>query len=178
VTAILYNSLGDEQHLSSALESTSQIQDMAAENLISQQYLMAAVCEAAETHLKLAQLFSGRIEKSAAYPTELARALECSQTALRIYRQFGFVQLVECTSEEILYRHSQALAAHNRADEATDFLEQAYAEMMRKYDLIPAESPFRKTYLENIELHREIQLAYAARSTRPILSRPNQERSR
>ena len=182
VTAILYNALGDEHRLESALEITSQIQQMAADNLISQQYLMAAVCEASAAHLKLAQLFAGRKEKSVEHQTHLTRALECSQTALRIYEQFGFVQLVECVSEEILYRHAKALAANDRADEAEEFLERAFEEMMRKHELIPGDSPFRKTFLENIELHREIQLAYAAQHTGPasppIPSRSNQERTR
>jgi tetratricopeptide (TPR) repeat protein len=177
VTAILYNALGDEHRLESALEITSRIQQMAADNLISQQYLMAAVCEASAAHLKLAQLFSGRKEKRAEHQTHLTRALECSQTALRIYEQFGFVQLVECVSEEILYRHSRALAANDRTDEATDFLERAFEEMMRKHALIPQNSPFRKTFLENIELHREIPVAYAAlRPVSPLsASRSNQE---
>ena len=181
VTALLYNSLGDEQHLAFVLEITSQIQQMAADNLISQQYLMAAVCESAAAHLKLAQTFAGRKDGNTEQQTHLTYGLECSQTALRIYQQFGFVQLVECTSEEILYRHSQALAANGRADEAAEFLERAYEEMMRKHNLIPAESMFRKTYLENIELHREIQLAYTSQSTRPVpplvTHRSNQERT-
>ena len=32
--------------------------------------------------------------------------------------------------------------------------------MMRKYDLIPADSHFRRTFLDNIALHREILLAF------------------
>ena len=88
--------------------------------------------------------------------------------------------MVECTSEEILYRHSLALAANERSPEAAEFLERAHAEMMRKYEFIPADSPFRKTFLENIELHREIQLAYAAQRTRhaPPLAGPRSEQQR
>ena len=95
----------------------------------------------------------------------------------RIYEQFGFVQLVECVSEEILYRHSRALAANDRADEAAEYLERAFEEMMRKHALIPNSSPFRKTFLENIELHREIPVAYAAlRPVSPLAaSRANQQ---
>jgi hypothetical protein len=78
--------------------------------------------------------------------------------------------VVECTSEEILYRHSLALAAQERSAEAIEFLERVYQEIMRKHDLIPADSPFRKTFLENIALHREIQLAYAAQNTGPATS--------
>ena len=150
---------------------------MAEDNLISQQYLMAALCEASATHLKLAQSYVGRKEKDSERESHLTQALEASQTAIRIYEQFGFVQLVECVSEEILYRHSRALAANDRADEAADFLERAFEEMMRKHALIPKNSLFRKTFLENIELHREIPVAYAAlRPVSPLsASRSNQE---
>ena len=164
VTAILYNALGDEGHLQSALNITSQIQQMVANSLVSQQYHMAAACEASATHLKLAHHLTGRKRMKTQRQTHLGQALESSQSALNIYHQFGFVQVVECTSEEILYHHSQALAANDRAVEAAEFLERAYVEMMRKHDLIPADSPFRKTYLENIPLHQEIQIAYAAQN--------------
>ncbi len=177
VTAILYNALGDKNHLEAALETTSRIRQMAAENLISQQYLMAALCEASTAHLKLAQLSSAYRQDDPERQSNLTRAFEASETALRIYRQFGFVQLVECASEEILYRHSRALAANGHAAEAAEYLELAFSEMMRKHDLLPADSPFRKTYLENIELHREIQVAYAARNPRPTHA-PDSSRSK
>ena len=177
MTAILYNALGDQHYLEAALEIAARIQQMAADNLISQQYLMAALCEASAAHLKLAQLFDERQETSPERKPHLTQALEASEGALRIYQQFGFVQLVECTSEEILYRHSKALAANDRTPEAAEFLERAFEEMMRKHALIPSNSPFRKTFLENIELHREIPVAYAA--LRPLFplasSRSNQE---
>lgn len=165
VTAILYNTLGDRHRLQLALDITSQIQQMAAGNLVSQQYHMAAACEASAAHLKMAQYFAGRKKMSTQRQTHLAQALESSQSALNIYQQFGFVQVVECTSEEIFYRHSQALAANDRDVEAAEFLERAYAEMMRKHDLIPAGSPYRKTFLESIQLHREIQTAFAAQNS-------------
>jgi hypothetical protein len=170
VTVILSNALGDRDRLQAALEITSQIQQMAVDNLVSQQYRMVAACEASAAHLKLAQNFSGRKRTNPERQAHVAQALESSQSALDLFQQFGFVQVVECTSEEILYRHSLALAANDRAEEASSFLERAYQEMMRKYDLIPADSPFRKTFLENIELHREIQVAYAAQTTRPAPS--------
>jgi uncharacterized protein YbaA (DUF1428 family) len=75
---------------------------------------------------------------------------------LTTYTEFGFTQVVECTGEEILFRHSQALAVNVRDDEAIVFLHRAYDEMMRKHDLIPADSVFRQSYLD-IELHREIR---------------------
>jgi tetratricopeptide (TPR) repeat protein len=161
VTVILYNALGDEQHLRSALEIASQIQKMVADNLVSRQYHMAAACAASITYMNLAQLLMGEKAKSIERQPYLEKALESSQTALNLYEQFGFVQVVECTSEEIFFRHSQSLIANNRIEEGVEFLNRAHKEMMRKHDLIPAESPYRKTYLENIQLHRDIQAAYA-----------------
>jgi hypothetical protein len=143
---------------------------------------MDADCEASVAQLRLAQYDSNHDSASdMERQAHLAQALESSQSALKLYEQFGFVQVAECTSEEILFRHSQALAANDHAAEAAEFLGRAHAEMMRKHDLIPADSPFRTTYLDNIQLHQEIQTAYAVQNTRvtPPLASPysNQERS-
>jgi predicted ATPase len=158
VTAILYNTMGDEAHLRQAVEITSQIQQMVSENLVSRQYRMAAACEAAAAYLSLAQCVRDQAETH----THLVDALHASQAALDLYHTFGFVQVVECVSEEIFFRHSQALAANGRLTEAADFLQRAHDEMMRKHDLIPVGNAFRRTYLENIPLHRAIQAAHSA----------------
>jgi class 3 adenylate cyclase len=158
VSVILYNALGGEQNLRAALEITSQIQRMVAENLVSRQYQMSAACEASVAHYELARVLNDEAE----WEEHQRLALESSQKALELYEGFGFVQIVECTSEEILFRHSQALAGNGRDQEAAEFLARAYEEMMRKHQLIPAESHFRRTFLENIELHGTIQAAYAA----------------
>jgi len=86
---------------------------------------------------------------------------------LDIYQQFGFVQIIECVSEEIFFRHSQALAANGYQSEADEYLKRAYEEMTRKHDLIPTDSPFRKTYLENIPIHRDIRDAYRMTLEKP-----------
>ena len=85
-----------------------------------------------------------------------------SQAALNIYQHFGFVQVIECTSEEILFRHSLTLAANGNKVESANYLQLAYQEMMRKHALIPPDSSFRNAFLENIALHREIREAVAA----------------
>jgi tetratricopeptide (TPR) repeat protein len=170
VSAILYNSLNDESSLRSALNVTSQIQQMVTNSLVSRQYHMVAACEASAAHLSIAQLHVRSNENNTEHQTHLQLALESSQIALNIYQEFGFVQVVECTSEEILFRHSQALIANDRMHEGVEFLKRAYQEMMRKHDLIPAESPYRNTYLENIQLHRDIQAAYA-KQTSPAVKR-------
>jgi len=156
VSAILYNALGDQAHLRMALELASQVARMATDSLVSRQYQMAAACESAAAHLGLARGLTDDAERR----EHLRLALESSQLALDIYREFGFTQIVECVSEEILYRHSLALRANGSPSEADDYLKRAYDEMMRKHNLIPADSPFRSTFLENIALHREIRASY------------------
>jgi len=162
---ILYNALGDEAHLYMALDLAAEVQQLAIQSpLVSRQYQMAALCKAATVHLKLATLAK---ETASATPgavyEHLSHALEAAQQALDLYQTFGFVQITECVSEEILFRYSQALAANDQHEEATLYLRRAYDEMARKHALIPTDSYFRRTYLENILLHQEIRAAYAAR---------------
>lgn len=156
VQAILCNRIGDEAHYKKALEACEKVWKLGDQGLVSRQYIMTASCEASAAYLGLANL-TVRSEEKQYY---LNRALETSTGASDIFRQFGFVQVIECTSEEILYRHSLALAANHRTEEARQELERAYQEMMRKYQLIPPGSPFRKTFLENISLHRDLRLNY------------------
>jgi hypothetical protein len=125
-----------------------------ANNLISRQYQMAAASEAAAAHLGLARSLAGNKAEQENHARE---ALGASQTAVNLYQEFGFVQIVECTSEEIFFRHSQALAINGQATEAADYLKRAYDEMMRKHALIPTDNPFGTMYLENIALHSELQ---------------------
>jgi len=163
VSAILYNALGDQDHLRAALEWTAQNREAFVDNpQLSQQYQMVAACEAAAAHLELARV----LEDDAERRYHLRQALESSQAALDVFQSFGFVRPVECVGEEILFRHSLALAANGLQTPATDYLRRAYEEMMRKHDLIPADSPFRRTYLEQIPLHRAIRTAHAAATAR------------
>ncbi len=158
VEAILHNAQGGVAHWRQVLAVQAEIAQMVATDQLSRQYQMAAACEAAAAHLGLARSLEDPNECEA----HRLAALAASQTALEIYEQFGFTQVIECLGEEILYRHSLALAANQRAAEARAFLERAYAEMMRKHDLIPPESPYRPTFLENIALHRQIRADYEA----------------
>ncbi|MBU2609884.1 MAG: hypothetical protein KJ606_02890, partial [Chloroflexi bacterium] len=164
VSAILYNAMGDETNLRLVLELTVKIHQMVADNLVSRQYQMAAACESAAAYLGLAS----RLTDEAECRSHLRQALQSSRTALDIYQQFGFVQIIECVSEEILFRHSQALAAEGDPAGADEYLQRAYDEMMRKHALIPEDSHFQRTYLENIPLHRDIRAAY-----RMTLEKPN-----
>ncbi len=165
VWAILYNALGDEAHLHMALDLAEEVQQLALQSpLVSRQYEMAALCKATAAHLKLAALAKdAATSKPGAVYDHLDSALRAAQKALDLYQTFGFVQITECVSEEILFRYSQALAANKQQEEATKYLRRAYDEMARKHALIPTNSYFRRTYLENIILHQEIRAAYAAR---------------
>ena len=156
VRSILYNTRGSTTDYHSAMENAQHAVQLGEENRVSAQYLMAGCCEACTAHLGLVDNdtdFSRRDEHR-------SKALDGSTRAVQIYERYGFVQIIECASEEILFRHGQALAANGRNEEAGNFFHQAYDEMMRKYDLIPADSHFRRTYLDNIALHRAIVLAY------------------
>lgn len=156
VNAILGNAIGDKESLHKVIELAGQIDNMVASNYISKQYQMVAACESSAAHLHMAELADSEEEQE----NQRLQALLVSKKALSIYHEFGFTQAIECTSEEILFRHYQVLHANGQESEADEFLESAYHEMMRKYELIPQESNFRKTYLENISLHREIRSVY------------------
>jgi len=158
VTILLYNTLGDLDHLNQTLKITNEILEMEMTRLVSRQYRMAAACEASKAHLKLAKLAGSQAERQ----VHNQKALDHSQTALDVYNSFGYVNIVECSTEEIYLRHSEALAANGHETKAAEFLKMAYTEMIRKHDLIPEGSPFRRTYLENLDYHREIRNAHTA----------------
>jgi class 3 adenylate cyclase len=158
IKAVFYNHVGtSEFDFEKVLEYTCQAEDLIAENpMISRQFSMAASCQAVHAHLKLSQLGSDPATRQ----NHLAQARHSSQNALNIFEAFGFAQTIVCTSEEVNYSHYLALAANDLQEEARDYLFLAYKEMMRKYEMIPWESEFRRTFLENIPLHREILASY------------------
>ncbi len=160
VTAILEHARGGIERLHSALDQCEQVKRLVSDNLVSRQYHMAASCQSAAAHLALARLQTSPMERQ----THARDALTASNAALGTYREFGFTQVIECLGEEILYRHSQALAVNGQPEEAADFLAQAHGEMMRKHDLIPSDSVHRRHFLENIPIHREIRSAVAVKT--------------
>lgn len=170
VSMLLYNALGDADHLNSVLEIAEEIFQMEVGQLISRQYLMAAACEATAAHLGLARLATTSEEQV----YHLEQSLVSSKRALDTLNWFGYVNIIECSCEEVYFRHSLALAANGRQDEASENLDMAYTEMMRKHDLIPEGSPYRRMYLENIPCHREIRAANNALT----LSNANSKRIR
>ncbi len=157
-SVLLYNALGDEVHLQLALQQVDEMLELVDQQMVSRQYRMAAGCEATAAHLSLARLNTSEAERQ----VHLKKALESSQMAIETYQSFGYVNIVECACEEVFLRHSQALAANGSSIEANEYLELAYNEMMRKYEMIPVDSHYRRTFLENIPYHREIRAAHTA----------------
>ncbi len=162
VRSILLIERGEEHSLREVLEVAQQVESLSVGGAVSRQYHMAAACKSAAAHLALAQRLPPQDRQA-----HLEQALALSSVAVTLYRKFGFAQIIECFSEEILFLHSQVLAANGQADEAAHYLRQAYDEMMRKHSLIPQGSPYRQGYIDNIPLHRQIQSAWAA--SRPDL---------
>lgn len=160
VEAILLNAQGGAENWRQVLAFQPRIAQMVADDQLSHQYQMAAACETSAARLGLATVAATAAERD----EHVREALVASQAALEIYEGFGFTQVIECVAEEIFYRHGLALAANGRIGEAREMLERAYLETMRKHDLIPAASPFRRTFLENIALHRQIIAAHAVAS--------------
>ena len=120
VRSILYNTRGSAVDYQYALENAQQAIQLGEENRVSGQYLMAGCCESCAAHLGLVDNdpdYSRRDEHR-------IKALDGSTRAIQIFGRYGFVQIIECSSEEILFRHGQALAANGRNEEAVDFYHQ------------------------------------------------------
>ncbi len=152
VESILRNKLGAWSDYEQALAAAQKVTWLAGEKLVSRQYALAANCQMCQSYLGLAGLEMDDEKRKSFY----RQALGASLQAYEIYQQFGFVQIIECSSEEVLYFYSRALAANDQCDESVRQAEAAYCEMMRKHDLIPLDNLYRQTYL-NIALHRSIQ---------------------
>jgi class 3 adenylate cyclase/tetratricopeptide (TPR) repeat protein len=156
VWAIFCNRQGGKELLQKALTLTSEAVELSTDNpQLGDQYRMAALCEATAAHLALASLETDEARRH----DHVLEAMKSSHAALVIYETDGFVRPVECVSEEIFFRRSLALGANGHTAEQAEYARRAHAEMMRKVDLIPEDSGYRQTYLENIPLHREIRAA-------------------
>jgi len=120
---------------------------------------MAAMCKATLSHLGLASLAADSTARGGCTD----EALAASTAANNLYQDSGFAQIVECVSEEVLYCHSLALGLAGQTEQAARYLKRAYDETMRKHALLPQESTYRRTYLEQIPLHQEIRRMYTNR---------------
>ncbi len=158
VTSMLYLAHGDAESLRVDLDLLQRVQALVDEEVVPRQYEIAANCHRAVAHLGLSHCMKD--EEDCEEHKRLA--LTASTAALDGLNSFGFLQIIECVSEEVLFRHGQALMENNRIDEGKEYIRRAYDEMMRKHAFIPSDSHFRRTFLENIRLHREIRLAFTS----------------
>jgi class 3 adenylate cyclase/predicted ATPase len=157
VTAMYYNTQCTDEALEKSLEISEVIPEFVDQHqVLSRQYTMVAACKIAESHLCLLDRIKDN--KESQYHRE--QAIIFSTQAVKLYYEYGFTQAIEVVSEEILFRHSQALNANHRENEGREYQQRAYEEMMRKHDLIPPDSHYRRTFLENIKIHQEIKSAY------------------
>ncbi len=155
VSGILHLEIGKLDHLMRVLEHSKEVLHVVEEeNLVSRQYRMAAACKAAQAQLRIAKIFQ-ESNDNGGYEYYKLKALESSGLALTTFEDFGFTQIVECVSEEILYYHGLALKENNHIDDAEVYIRKAHAEVMRKFKLIPEGSHYRKTFME-IKLHELI----------------------
>ena len=155
VRAILHNAIGSQNCLKKVFEELHEIRWLVDNGQVSRQYWMGACSEITAASLGLAHFAAG--EERARY---IQDALIYSAEAVAIFENFGFVQIIESTSEEILYRRSLALTAGGSRSESDVLLRRAYHEMTRKQAMIPTDSPYSQTYLA-IPVHVEIRAAYA-----------------
>lgn len=155
VNAIMNLEIGNLNALMRVMEYTDRVlQIVEEENLVSRQYRMTAGSKAAQAQLGIAKIFKESNDISG-YDHYRHLAIDSSGLALDTYNDFGFTQIVECVSEEILYTHGLALRENDQLEEGEKYINKAYSEVMRKFKLIPEGSKYRKTFME-IELHRQI----------------------
>lgn len=159
VTSMLLLARGGSENFKAVLERSEQVEQLVNESLVPRMYTIAANCQRTLAYLGLADPCT---QDESACEEYRRLALSASTAALEGYQSFGFMQIVECVSEEILFRHGQALAANGQLKESRDYINCAYDEMMRKHSFIPPDSHFSRTYLENIQIHKDIQAAHAA----------------
>jgi predicted ATPase/class 3 adenylate cyclase len=158
VHALLYLSLGDRDSLTAAIDCLERTRQLVADELVSSQYQIAADNLEAAIRYKLRETIETEDERQ----ENLQRMLECSTRAVELYNTYDFLQIVECTTEDIYYRHSQALSANGLEDEAKKYLEMAYNEINRKHAFIPEDTLYYRTFIENIATHREVYSDYNA----------------
>jgi tetratricopeptide (TPR) repeat protein len=84
-----------------------------------------------------------------------SEAFKSSSLAVQQLEQLTFLQSPQIAETEILYRHSQIAAALGQPDAARNYWQKAYAETMRKAELI-LDDQLRRHFLEQIPLNREI----------------------
>ncbi len=155
VQAIYHIKIGSLDSLMRSLEGVTEVLKMVEEqNLVSRQYRMAAACKAAQSVLQISKLMKQDNDLSG-YQHYRQKALKYSTMALDTFHDFGFTQVIEVVSEEVLLVHGMSLLENDCQSEGEEYLQKAYKEMARKSSMIPEDSPYRISYL-NMPLHKRI----------------------
>lgn len=155
VYAIFHLKVGSMDSLMRVVEHTQQVLHMVEEeNLVSRQYRMAAACKAAQAQLRIAKILKDSHDEGG-YEHYKKKAIDSSGLALDTFNDFGFTQIIEAVSEEILFYHGLALRENGQLEEAENYLKKSHDEVMRKFEMIPEGSAYRKTYM-SMELHQLI----------------------
>jgi len=140
--SVYYRLLGGEENLTEAIRLSNRIIKLASEAGHFEPQLLGH-------YLRGAGFFEF------GDPSE---AFKSSSLAVQQLEQLTFLQSPQIAETEILYRHSQIAAALGQLDTARSYWQKAYAETMRKADLIPTDQ-MRRHFLEQIPLNREISSA-------------------
>ncbi len=155
VSAILHLQIGSMDSLMRVVEHADQVLHVVEEeNLVSRQYRMAAACKAAQAQLRIARILQDTNDVGG-YDHYKKKAIDSSGMALDTYNDFGFTQIVEAVSEEILFYHGLALRENGHLEEAEKYLKKSHDELNRKFSMIPEGSHYRKTYI-SMDLHQQI----------------------
>ncbi len=90
-------------------------------------------------------------------------ALEVSERAAAMHRGQGYGRATQGRSQEIWWRHAQALAANGRSEEAWEALRQAHELLLDAVGNVHDEG-LRRSFLNKVEVNREIVLEWLRES--------------
>ena len=94
-----------------------------------------------------------------------AAALEATRTATQLHRDQNFVKPNGCTSQEIWWRHAQALRANQLDEETGAALERAYQFLLENIANL-RDIGLRRSYLNKVAINREILAAWVTAGQR------------
>ncbi len=116
-------------------------------------------------HVMLTRLGSALLASGSA-----VAALKATTRATTLHRGHAFAAPDGLTSQEIWWRHAQALSANKRAKEARDTLARAHGFLLERIATLRDEG-LRRNYLNKVAVNREILAAWLDDSARRKLSK-------
>jgi tetratricopeptide (TPR) repeat protein len=140
--SVYYRLLGDENNLANAVRLSNRIIKLAVKEHYYEHELLGH-------YLRGASLFELR---------KLPEAVKSSDHAVHQLEQLIYLESRQISVAEIYYAHSRVVAALGRVDTSRVYLQKAYAETIRKANLI-ADEQQRYAFLNNVPLNQEIMAA-------------------